>query len=216
MGDILKLGIVLFIVAMAAGFAIALTNNYTKDKIAEQEFLAQQEALKTVFGDGIAIEEKEPSQSIPFTYWIGRKNDSIVGYSFECASRGYSGDIRFIVGVDENGTILGLTVLSQQETPGLGDRVEEVVSKKYLWNGLFAKKDFDTPWFTKQFKGLKADDKIGIDKSAEWHTLSPEQRQALKTKNTVTAITGATISTRAVTNALAKQASENLSLIVKE
>lgn len=37
--------------------------------------------------------------------------------------RGYSGDIRLLVGVDAEQTITGVRVLQQNETPGLGDKI---------------------------------------------------------------------------------------------
>lgn len=38
--------------------------------------------------------------------------------------RGYSGDIRLLVGVRPNGEISGVRVLEQNETPGLGDKIK--------------------------------------------------------------------------------------------
>ena len=40
------------------------------------------------------------------------------------APDGYSGDIHLLVGVDLDGTVLGVRVTSHRETPGLGDRIE--------------------------------------------------------------------------------------------
>lgn len=41
------------------------------------------------------------------------------------APDGYAGPIGLIVGIDKDGTVLGVRVLSHSETPGLGDPVEE-------------------------------------------------------------------------------------------
>lgn len=40
------------------------------------------------------------------------------------APDGYSGNIDLIVGIDSNGEILGVRVLTHAETPGLGDKIE--------------------------------------------------------------------------------------------
>jgi Na+-translocating ferredoxin:NAD+ oxidoreductase subunit G len=40
-------------------------------------------------------------------------------------SRGYSGDIRLLVAVTTDGTVIAVRVLEHRETPGLGDRIEE-------------------------------------------------------------------------------------------
>ncbi len=39
-------------------------------------------------------------------------------------SRGYSGDIRLLVAIEPDWTIIGVRVLEHRETPGLGDRIE--------------------------------------------------------------------------------------------
>ncbi len=39
-------------------------------------------------------------------------------------SQGYSGDIDLLVGINQNGSIQGVRVVSHRETPGLGDNVE--------------------------------------------------------------------------------------------
>ena len=40
------------------------------------------------------------------------------------APDGYNGAIKIIVGIQDNGTITGTRVLSHQETPGLGDKID--------------------------------------------------------------------------------------------
>jgi electron transport complex protein RnfG len=43
----------------------------------------------------------------------------------ETVAPGYAGEIRLLVAVATNGRLLGVRVLSQQETPGLGDAIDE-------------------------------------------------------------------------------------------
>ncbi|MDG4866658.1 RnfABCDGE type electron transport complex subunit G [Guyparkeria sp. 1SP6A2] len=38
--------------------------------------------------------------------------------------RGYSGDVRLLIGVDSQGEIQGVRVIEQRETPGLGDKIK--------------------------------------------------------------------------------------------
>ena len=211
--DILKLTFALLIVSAAAGLAIAITYKQTAEKIEYQKFLAEQQALTVVFPEGIDIKKQDAISSLPDPYWVGEKEGTIIGYAFKGSSKGYSSDIEFIVAVDPEGTILGLTVLSQEETPGLGTRVQEVVSKKYLWNGLFSKKEKDTPWFTKQFKGINVTKDIAIYKSSEWHIITGESKKDLLNNNKITAITGATISTQAVCKGIKKCAYKYLPVL---
>ena len=215
MVDILKLTFALLIVSAAAGLAIAITYKQTAEKIEYQKILAEQQALTVVFPEGTDIKKEDATSSLPDPYWVGEKEGAIIGYAFKGSSKGYSSDIEFIVAVNLEGTILGLTVLSQEETPGLGTRVQEVVSKKYIWNGLFSEKEKDTPWFTKQFKGIDVTKGIGIDKSSEWHITDDKSKKALLNNNKVTAITGATISTEAVCKGIKQYAYKYLSALKK-
>jgi len=110
--------------------------------------------------------------------------------------------VSLMVGVDTAGVILGISVLGQNETPGLGTRVTEVATTRYVWNAFGRAEAPREPWFTEQFEGLDLDERIEISKAGEWHALAKDQRERLRSENDVSAITGATISTRAVVRAL--------------
>ncbi len=207
MGDIAKLATVLFMISAAAGLAVSFTYKQTKEKIALEKKFREEQALQEVLPEGTSIKKREKTPAIPGTYWAALKDSSIIGYAFKGSAKGYSSTIEFLVGINPEGTILGLTILSQEETPGLGARVKETVSKKYLWNGLLTKRERDTPWFTKQFKGIDVTKDISLDhKSPEWHKLSEEQKKSMQMNNTITAITGATISTEAIKKEIKKVA----------
>lgn len=53
-----------------------------------------------------------------------RKAGHVTGVAFETSRKGYSGDIQILLGVDENGKLMGVRVLHHTETPGLGDKIE--------------------------------------------------------------------------------------------
>ena len=123
-----------------------------------------------------------------FTYWIGytdAAHQTVGGYAFVAAGRGFSSTIETLVGVDPGGTITGARVLSQKETPGYGDQVQEV------------KDGEDAPWFTRQYTGLSSADEIAFGDDG----------------GKVDAITGATISSRAVTESIAAGYASLMSLI---
>ena len=58
------------------------------------------------------------------------------------APDGYSGDIKMIIGINANGSIAGVRVLSHNETPGLGDKVD---LKKSDWVLSFNQKSLNNP-----------------------------------------------------------------------
>lgn len=105
--------------------------------------------------------------------YSGTKNGQPVGYAIETFSNnGFGGEVRLIVGFNPDGTIYRTEVLSQHETPGLGDKMER------------SKSDF-----AKQFDGKNpADFHLAVSKDG----------------GDVDAITAATISSRAYTEAIAR------------
>ncbi|MBD3321013.1 MAG: RnfABCDGE type electron transport complex subunit G [Chitinivibrionales bacterium] len=211
--DILKLSIALTIVAIGSGLVVAFTYYNTGEEIQAQERRNQMEALEAVFPDGVEIKTRSGNNPLPSTYWVAQTDSGLAGYAFKQKSKGYAGDIQVIVGVAPSGEILGLNILSHKETPGLGDRVSEKPSKKYIWNVLAGTSEKTSPWFTEQFKDLSVFEEIKIDKSTEYHTCSDEKKGKLEKTNTITAITGATISTRAVKNCIRKNVPEYLNYL---
>lgn len=224
MKKMIQLTFTLTVIAALAGVSIASVYEKTKDIISEQKVAHLNSALESLFPAGVAISEDslilQDSSSVRF--WIAERtgfmekksveSDSpILGYAIESGSYGYSSTVKCITAVTTSGEILGLSILSQEETPGLGSRSTESVSDLTFWNGLFRKKEKREPWFQSQFRGLNVMDSIKITTGAEWHTLDSLGQNSLLEKNQVSAITGATITTRAVTNSLG-----NLANIVKE
>lgn len=205
MTDIIKLTISLTLIACAAALLIAVTNSKTKDRIADQQLQTQNEALKRIMPVGATISEStfsdaKTGDSLP--YWLGYSAKDTT-YAFKFTTRGYASTLTCLVATNKTGIIVGLTIIDQSETPGLGSRVQEKLSKKYFWNGLLAPKEDTAPWFTEQFKNISLVKPMTIDKSkGEWHQLSNAAKISLQEKNAVTAITGSTISTRAVTSGL--------------
>jgi electron transport complex protein RnfG len=55
----------------------------------------------------------------------GIKAHQVTAVAFRIIGNGYAGEIELILGLDSDGRILGVRVLSHAETPGLGDKIEE-------------------------------------------------------------------------------------------
>ncbi len=61
----------------------------------------------------------------PVTIYRARKGGQpVAAVLTSVAPDGYSGRIRLLVGINYEGTLVGVRVLSHQETPGLGDNIE--------------------------------------------------------------------------------------------
>jgi Na+-translocating ferredoxin:NAD+ oxidoreductase subunit G len=73
--------------------------------------------------------------------YLAKQSGKVTAVCFKLtAPDGYSGAINMIMGVDRDGNILGVRVLSHKETPGLGDKIEV---NKSNWILKFAGRSLD-------------------------------------------------------------------------
>lgn len=90
----------------------------------------------------------------PLLVYRARKADHVTGVAFEVSRKGYSGDIRVLLGIDEGGKLLGVRVLKHTETPGLGDKIEVTRSDWITrFNGLSLGNPPDAQWAVKKDGG---------------------------------------------------------------
>ena len=182
MKDIAKLGGILMLVTVIAAAVLSGVNGLTRPLIEEQHRLALERALTQALPDVDADLIEPIGNGDEPLYYVGYespKKARIVGYAYVAKGKGYSSVIQTMVGVDTNMIVLGMKVLQQVETPGLGTKVEEI------------KHGESDPWFTRQFIGKQAES-FAVDKD----------------KGEIDSITGATISSRALTNSVVAGAKE--------
>jgi electron transport complex protein RnfG len=206
---------VLTITGIAATLLITFTYSKTEAKIHDQQIQAEVTMLKSMMSGNAQFTELNGGQpGLPSQYWVGTENND-TSYIFKICSFGYSGPIIYLVCVSTDGIISEMKILEQKETPGLGGRIQEVLSNKFIWDGFFTKKENSTQWFTEQFRGINLLKGITIDKRyGEWHKINNDEIKArLMQNNAITAITGSTISTRAVIKGIESQAKVYLSAI---
>ena len=178
MKEILKLGGILLLVTAIAGAALSMVNAITKPRIEEQKRLVTQRALIIALPNANpeAIEPVFENETV--NYYIGYntpEKQNIVGYAFVAKGPGYSSVIETMVGVDTTGTIMGIKIMQQVETPGLGTKIEEVRYGE------------SSSWFQDQFLNRQTD-RLVVDKDG----------------GDIISVTGATISCRAVANSIKK------------
>ena len=53
-------------------------------------------------------------------YYTGLAGGELAGYVFETGASGYGGTVSVMTGIDAEGSITGVVILSHDETPGLG------------------------------------------------------------------------------------------------
>ncbi len=136
--SISKNSFILGIFALVTAGILAATFLITKDKIAAAEKKAAQKALSEIVlpdrHNNDMLEEtwqipeshlKALGLTAPASIHIAKQNEDAVAVVIpSTAPDGYSGDIKLIVGINVDGSIAGVRVLSHKETPGLGDKVD--------------------------------------------------------------------------------------------
>ncbi|MGV6806742.1 MAG: electron transport complex subunit RsxG [bacterium] len=131
-------GVMLGVFGLVTAALLAGTNFATQDKIAlEERKVAQRALLELVPDERHDNDLLEETLPIPDQYHIrlgiasdaainvARMNGKPVAFIIPgVAPDGYNGKIKLIVGVNVDGTLAGVRVISHNETPGLGDKVE--------------------------------------------------------------------------------------------
>ncbi|MBU4128763.1 RnfABCDGE type electron transport complex subunit G [bacterium] len=176
MRESLRLVVVLTLVCLIAALALAGVDRLTKEPRLEQKRLARLRAIRAVLPpfDNDPLKDKKEIERI--TFYLGKKEGEIIGVAFSSKGEGYSGFITIMMGVNpEDNSITGIEILEHMETPGLGANIEKGE-------------------FKNQFK----------EKSLANSKLVDGKLAVKKNKGDIEALTGATISSRGVTEAVDK------------
>jgi len=135
MKEISKLLVVLAGVCVVAGLILSFVNEATTDARAYQDRLEMLNALNMVLPEHDNEPDKDIMDVSDVSYYVSRLKGSINGIAFITSTeKGYGGLIKIIVGVKPYGEIIGIGILQQKETPGLGAKIEDA-------------------WFRDQYKG---------------------------------------------------------------
>lgn len=179
------------IIAGIAAALLAVISTWTEEPIrtALQERTAA--ALVEVMPPFTNQPAEESIQIGEVTFYIGRHNGEISGFAGETVTtRGYAGPITVLAGLDPDGTITTVLVTRQSETPGLGSEVCERSRQKTLSGLLSGQQETGLPPnpVLDQFSGRRAE-----SGQSPW--------TVRQDGGTIDAMTGATITSRAVTEA---------------
>lgn len=118
--SIIKISLILFIITALAAAILAGVNGVTAPLIAKNEQEKQSQAMEKVVPGAENFEETEND-----AIFIGKSGGEILGYAVISEPQGYGGKISMVVGVDPEGTVLGVDIISQSETAGLGANCEK-------------------------------------------------------------------------------------------
>ncbi len=130
--------VVLMSICIATSLLLGLTNMFTQPIIDENTKRTADLARSELITAADSFTEMEVPE--------GHKNatsmyvaDNGTGYVIEAYGQGYGGQVPVMIAFDNDGTILGITFLANNETPGLGTKL------------------VTEPWFAQQFIGGPAE-----------------------------------------------------------
>ncbi len=166
-----KIAAILTAICLVIALALAGTNMLTEDIIAK----AAAEAKAATCFEVIPAEEycylsDELEGYDDYDVYLAVHGGRVIGAAVTTVSKGYGGDVQVMTGIDENGCVTGVSILSHSETAGLGANAAK-------------------PSFLDQFI-------TGADQPA------PDSFAVVKDGGEIDAVTAATISSRAVSNAV--------------
>ncbi len=142
----IKNALVLFIITLVAGVSLGFVYQVTKEPIAYQEELAQIKANQAVFPDAadfedVALDDATAARILTNENYSKITINSVkkavdgqgtgLGYVVQVTSGGYSDKIVFTVGITNEASVNGISLISINETPGLGMNAEKVLVPQF-------------------------------------------------------------------------------------
>ncbi len=106
---------------------VTLVFHGTKDKIAANKRNALLQNLQAVLPPASYDNDlaNDIMQQDSYTIYRARKaGQPVAAVISTSTTQGYNGDIQLLIAINIKGEIMGVRVLSHQETPGLGDKIE--------------------------------------------------------------------------------------------
>lgn len=120
--------VTLFVITLVAGLSLGFVQQITKEPIANAHLQKQIEAISAVVpefnNNPLETSEKIAVDEDSLTIYTAQKDDEIVGYAvLSSTNSGFGGLVQVMIGFNPDGTIYNTSVVSHQETPGLGDQM---------------------------------------------------------------------------------------------
>ncbi len=123
MRDILMPGIVLLIITSIAAACLGVVESVTRAPIEAQQAGTKNDALAKILPSATTFKPLDSISKDPAiqAVYVGHAGDAIEGYVINVdTNEGYSGLISLVVGIDTDGVVTGVNIMSHSETPGLG------------------------------------------------------------------------------------------------
>ncbi len=126
--EFIRLSVTLFAIAGIMALLVALVNNVTKPVIEEIGIQKTESALKAVLPEADGFEALYWSENATVdgvkVGGVWRASNG-VGYCVKVSPEGYGGEIETIVGLDNDGAVVDIQIVSMSETSGIGTKITE-------------------------------------------------------------------------------------------
>jgi electron transport complex protein RnfG len=185
---VLSMGLISCVAAALMAWVYLVTETPIADAMQKKTNTALSQVLPAF--DNQPAEETVKAGDV--TFYAARKDGQITGFAGETiTAKGYAGEVTVLAGIRTDGTITIVLVTRQSETPGLGTVVCDRKREKTLSGMIAGKKETGLPpnRILDQFNGMKAE--AG---QSPW--------AVKKDGGNLDAVTGATITSRAIGDAV--------------
>ncbi len=200
MKEILKLTLSLTFICAIAGAALAFVSQKTAAPREAARIAQRSDKMKMLLPEeATMVQEIFVEDGVTFFAGQNATGENVAYCAEGSDPNGFGGEIKILMGFTPDGTITGVMVSENSETPGIGSRACNRVERRSLWD-LF-KKEEDTTKTTRKFLPPNA----YLD-SFNTYTLVGEfqfgiQESEERVNGLVMPVSGATVSSTAIRNA---------------
>ena len=203
MKNILLLGMALGVVCTVAAVVLGFAEIKTREQRYEARREGELEAIKSILPefDNNPLQDKSKVlvDDVEVIIMQAKKEGAIIAYAVQSAAQGYGGKVETVAGIKPDGEILHVIVLpGHEETPGLGSVATDRRQRKTIYDilGKSAREETEN--------GLPPSPYL--DQFNQYNLLHKTEYRISQDTGEIDAVSGATITSRAVAKAVTRAA----------
>ncbi len=116
--EIIRVGFILFVITAISALLLAYANDITAPIIEQNAKIKTENSMKLLIPEADEFEQKG-------NIYLAKTGGELVGVCVISEAHGYGGIVEVMVGVDKEGKVAGIDILSHSETPGLGANADK-------------------------------------------------------------------------------------------
>ncbi len=120
MKKLIRISLTLFLICALVAGALAGVNAITQDRIQENQLEKTRNAIALVLPGAQGMTRVFTGTDAVREVYAPAADSPVQGYAVLVAPAGFGGEIRMMVGIDAQGAVSGISIISHTETPGLG------------------------------------------------------------------------------------------------